>query len=177
VDYAQRHEPAPRQHARPNQRADLVPAWERERYAAYPTIGRRLGGGDAGTLLGRLTKLFGVLAIVTLLGAALILLPNFLGGIAGPGPASPSPTTPNATASPTVPPTPTPVPEPTTITHRIAAGETLFAISVEYGVTVEQILAANPAITNPNLIQVGQVIVIPPDDFEVPTAAPAQPSP
>jgi nucleoid-associated protein YgaU len=183
VDYAQRHEPPARPQPRPSsrdqwsaQRVDLIPSWERQRYAASPTIGTRLGLGDSGELLGRLTKLFAVAALIALLGALLILAPSFLGGIGAPAVPTPSPT-PTVAASPTPPPTPTPTPEPTTVTHTIAPGDTLFGIAVQYGVTVEQILAANPQITNPNLIQVGQVIVIPPDDFPVPTPPRASPSP
>jgi hypothetical protein len=44
--------------------------------------------------------------------------------------------------------------------YTVRAGDTLFLISRRFGITVEQILAANPQITNPNLIFVGQVICI-----------------
>ena len=43
----------------------------------------------------------------------------------------------------------------------VAQGDTLWAIAARYGVTVEELLAANPAISNPNRIQVGQKVVIP----------------
>jgi LysM repeat protein len=183
VDYAQRHEPPSRPQPRPAsrdqwaaQREDIVPSWGRERYGAFPTIGTRLRLGDGGELLGRLTRLFAIAAVIAVVAALLILAPNFLGGIGAPGVPTPSPT-PLVTAPPTAPPTPSPTPEPTTVTHTIQPGDTLFGISVQYGVTVEQILAANPQVTNPNLIQVGQVIVIPPDDFPVPTPPSASPSP
>ena len=45
--------------------------------------------------------------------------------------------------------------------HDIAAGETLSAIAKEHGTTVEALLAANPEITDPNLIKAGQAVVIP----------------
>jgi hypothetical protein len=46
-------------------------------------------------------------------------------------------------------------------TYVIVAGDTLSRIAETFGVTVDQILAANPSITDPNLIRVGQVISIP----------------
>src|SRR5688572_20597110 len=45
-------------------------------------------------------------------------------------------------------------------THVVQAGETLFSIARRYGLTVEQVAAAN-GITNPALIYVGQVLTIP----------------
>lgn len=45
--------------------------------------------------------------------------------------------------------------------HTVKAGETLFGIAKQNNVSREAILAANPEITNPGLIQVGQVIRIP----------------
>lgn len=44
----------------------------------------------------------------------------------------------------------------------VKTGETLLRISRRFGVTIEQILAANPQITNKDLIYVGQIICIPP---------------
>ncbi|MBN1122354.1 MAG: LysM peptidoglycan-binding domain-containing protein [Anaerolineae bacterium] len=50
-------------------------------------------------------------------------------------------------------------------THVVQAGETLYRIAAQYGLTVEQLAAAN-GITNPALIYVGQVLVIPNGDGE-----------
>jgi LysM repeat protein len=44
--------------------------------------------------------------------------------------------------------------------HVVARGETLQSIARQYGVTVQALISANQ-ITNPNLIQVGQKLVIP----------------
>jgi len=57
-------------------------------------------------------------------------------------------------------PTPAPLPPAPRVTHTIKSGDTLYAIAVKYGTTVQAISAANN-ISNPNLIQVGQVLVIP----------------
>jgi LysM repeat protein len=53
----------------------------------------------------------------------------------------------------------TPDPEPQ-IKHTVKSGETLFAISTKYGTTVAKIVEAND-IVNPNLIDIGQVLIIP----------------
>ena len=45
--------------------------------------------------------------------------------------------------------------------YTIKAGDNLYAIAISYGITLEQLLAANPEITNPGLIFVGQIINIP----------------
>ena len=44
--------------------------------------------------------------------------------------------------------------------HTVAEGETLWGVAARYGVTVEDLLASNPAIKNPNLIRVGQKVVV-----------------
>jgi LysM repeat protein len=44
--------------------------------------------------------------------------------------------------------------------HVVQAGENAFRIALRYGTTIEAIAAAN-GISNPNLIFVGQVLVIP----------------
>jgi hypothetical protein len=53
-----------------------------------------------------------------------------------------------------------------TTSHTVKPGETLFGIANQSNVSREAILAANPEISNPSLIQVGQVI-------RIPTQAPA----
>ncbi len=46
-------------------------------------------------------------------------------------------------------------------THMVKKGETLWAIARRYGLTVEELLMVNGNIKNPNLIYVGQKVVIP----------------
>ncbi len=46
--------------------------------------------------------------------------------------------------------------------YTVKAGDTLFSISRKFGVTVEEILAANLQIVNRDIILIGQVICIPP---------------
>lgn len=61
------------------------------------------------------------------------------------------------TQTPTSTPTPTPIPP---LVHQVREGETLIAIADEYDTAVEAILALNPDV-DPELIQVGQLLLIP----------------
>ncbi len=73
---------------------------------------------------------------------------------------------PTAEATPEVP--PTPLPEPTQApaagtcppTHTVQAGENLYRIALRYGLTYQELAAAN-GITNPDAIQAGTVLTIP----------------
>ena len=68
-------------------------------------------------------------------------------------------TIPGTAATP--PTTPTKPPAPSTDTkYTVKSGDTLTKIAAVYGVTVQQLVAANK-ITNPNLVYVGQVLLIP----------------
>jgi LysM repeat protein len=84
---------------------------------------------------------------------------------------TPAPTaTVAATPQPTVtslPPTPTPAivtpePSPTPVIYVVVAGDMLSAIAQKYGVTLAEILKANPQIKDPNRILVGDRVTIPP---------------
>ena len=63
--------------------------------------------------------------------------------------------TPTQTPTPTS--TPTPVPP---LAHQVQEGETLIFLASEYDTTIEAILALNPDV-DPELIQVGQLLLIP----------------
>lgn len=103
---------------------------------------------------------------VTWLAAATLLLV----GLAGcrNEPRNPVLLTPVATPIPTAPatstvlPSPTPVPSPTpkVVIHIVQQGETLLAIAEQYGVTVQEIVAAN-GLENPDHLQIGQELIIP----------------
>lgn len=45
--------------------------------------------------------------------------------------------------------------------HVVRPGESLYSIAAQYGTTVNAIVSANPQVTNPALIYVGQVLIIP----------------
>ena len=50
---------------------------------------------------------------------------------------------------------------PSKTTHSVVSGDTLWGISNRYNVKLEDLLKVNPGIKNPNLIRVGEVVVIP----------------
>lgn len=58
-------------------------------------------------------------------------------------------------------PPPTPMPTATPIVYTIAAGDTMLAIALQRGNTVAEIMALNPGI-RPEMLQIGQQIVLPP---------------
>jgi LysM repeat protein len=51
-------------------------------------------------------------------------------------------------------------PSPTPLTHIVRAKETLLMIAAQYGVTLDALLALNPDV-NPNLLSIGQALLIP----------------
>jgi LysM repeat protein len=71
-------------------------------------------------------------------------------------------------ATPTAAPVPTATPRPTT--YRIRPGDSLIAIARRFGLTLGQLLNANPTITDANSIQAGAVLMIPSRD--APTGLP-----
>ncbi len=65
-------------------------------------------------------------------------------------------------------------------TYVVQVGDTLAKIASRYGTTVSAIMAVNPQIYNPNVIYVGQVIVLPassgyPTPYPPPTTPPTKP--
>ncbi len=130
------------------------PSWERpHRYEAYPTLRTRVGLPN----IPRIAVAFGGLILAALL---LFLIPPLLlrpGGDSGAGGATPTPSSGEPTAS--LAPTPTPAPTPQLYT--IAAGDTLSKVADKFGITLNDLLAANPGIKNPDKISIGQEIVIP----------------
>lgn len=61
-------------------------------------------------------------------------------------------------------PTPTAVPavvEPEELTYEVQQGDLLGSIAQTFGVSLDELLAANPQVTDPNAIQIGDVLTIP----------------
>jgi LysM repeat protein len=131
------------------------PDWERpRRYEAYPTIRTRVGLPKV-----RVPSIAIMAGAVAILALALFFLPGMLnlggGGTTSPTAPPSSAAAPSASVAPTVPPAPTPV------VYTIKKGDTLSKIATANGITVDELLAANPAIKDPNKISLGQQIVIP----------------
>jgi LysM repeat protein len=137
---------------RPAGEAITGPTWERiQRFEAYPTIKTKTGMRGAP----RIAVLAGAVGIAAI---ALFMLPALLG--IGGGPSSsvkPGGSGGASTASPA----PTAVPAPTPLVYIVKKGDNLGKIAKKHGVTIDELLAVNPEITNPNEISLGQVIVIP----------------
>lgn len=63
--------------------------------------------------------------------------------------------------TPTPSPTPTPTPTPTPVVYLIEEGDTLLALAIDNNTTVDAIETLNPGI-QPNLLQIGQQVILPP---------------
>ena len=103
--------------------------------------------------------------LILVLAAVLLFLfgPRLLGlgGAEDPFGGGGAAPTPSASVEPTDSPEPTPPPAPTPQVHVVARGDTMSKIARKYGVTVEEIMAANPKIKNPDRIDIGDEITIP----------------
>jgi LysM repeat protein len=113
-------------------------------------------------------SLAALLLAVAILGAGGFGLYSMLASEPDPEPTAPavtaSPTgTPPPTNTPTPPPSPTPTPTPLPPrAHDVEEGETLSDIAELYGVSMDEILALNPEV-DPELINAGQVLLVPAD--------------
>jgi LysM repeat protein len=81
-----------------------------------------------------------------------------------------TPIAPPVTIAPSLPVEATPSPIPTAQVYIVQAGDSLSGIAERFGLTLGQILVANPDITDPNQIRAGDPIIIPPPD--APTGLP-----
>ena len=158
----------PRRERERDRDAIVGPSWESaRRYEAYPTIRTRAGLPS----LPRLAVLAVALAVAAV---ALFFLPAILGvgGGGGDDTSTPNPSgsqgASTASLEPTAPAAPTPQ------VYVIKSGDTLSEIAKSFGLTVEELLAANKdTIPDPDKIVAGDEIVIPakpPDEFTEPSA-------
>ncbi len=135
------------------------PAWERpQRYDAYPSLRTRIGLPPM-----RGIPRLGIYALI-LATAALFLFfvgPSLLGISQGDQGAAGASPTPAASADATDSPLPTEPPAPTAQVYIVVKGDTMSKIAKKNGVTVEELLAANKQIKNPNKIKIGDEITIP----------------
>ena len=141
--------------------ADVIDAYRRRRGRMVPL----LLGGLAVVLL--VVGLF--LVVIWLTGGGLPSLPFLSTDTPTPTQTyTPPPPTATPTITLTPPPSETPTPEGPK-TYIVESGDTLFSIAEEFGVSIDQLLAYNPEITDPNNIPIGSQIIIPPVDAPLPT--------
>jgi LysM repeat protein len=89
--------------------------------------------------------------------------------------------TPTATATielptPSISPSATPQPSPTPFTHTIVKGDMLGGIAFQYGLTVDDLLAANPGI-DPGFLTIGSSLIVPLEENELLVEATPVPMP
>ncbi len=152
-------EPTPRTPVQQDPSELFGPAWERpRRYEAYPSLRTRMGI----PALGGLPKV-ATWGLVLVVAALFVFLfgPGLLGFGKDDGGTAGATATPSASEQITAEPSPTEPPAPTPQVYVVAKGDTMSKIAKRFGVTVEQILAANPQIKNPNKIQIGDQVTIP----------------
>ncbi|MCJ7711246.1 MAG: LysM peptidoglycan-binding domain-containing protein [Chloroflexi bacterium] len=135
------------------------PAWEKpQRYEAYPSLRTRVGLPSFGGGISRLGV--AVLALVFAAVGLFFVGPMLLGiGNDGGGGAAATPRATVAAATPSA--APTLAPAPTPQVYVVAKGDTMSKIAKKFGVTVEEILAANPQVQNANKIDIGDELTIP----------------
>ena len=125
------------------------------RYEAYPTIRTRAGLRPARPAA-RAAVLAGALIDR---GAALFMLPWPLARRRGGSGSSPSTGWP--VRAPVTPVSRNRCPAPTPRTYTIKSKDTLLKVAKMFGITLAELLAANPKIKNPDKIALGQQIIIP----------------
>ena len=135
-------------------RAVAGPSWERpRRYEAYPTLKTRIG-------LPSIPRI-GLAALAIIVAAVVLFSLPFLLKLVGGGGGGGALATPTPTAAASASVTPSDVAPATPQVYVVKPGVTLLKIGMIYGLTVDQLLAANKQIKNPNKIAVGDEIVIP----------------
>ncbi|MFL5675249.1 MAG: LysM peptidoglycan-binding domain-containing protein [Chloroflexota bacterium] len=133
--------------------ATAGPSWERMQHVdSYP----RIKGESRMRGVPRAALFAGALGIAALI---LFMLPAIIGfgGGGSSSSASPKASGPASAASAS----PTAIPAPTPVVYVIKKGDTLSKVANKFDVQLEDLLAANPTITNPNKISLGQEIIIP----------------
>jgi LysM repeat protein len=147
---------------RSRRRDPAAPEWERGRtMEAFPTLrARRLPELSVPPIL------VSVIALA-LAAAVLFALPGLL-GFGNPGGAVATPTQgPSSSQAPLSSLAPTPVPQPTQQTYAVRDGDTLSRIAKRFGITLDELIAANTeTVPDPDKLAVGDVLIIPAADSD-----------
>ena len=143
---------------------ELSPA-EEERVRVVPLHKRRSMDDEAPRAALRLPRIpggtRGAAALLVLAAVILFSLPTILKGVNGFIAGVTATPTPSASPTSDVSPSPTPTPEPEAVLYRVKSGDTLGKIAERFQVSIDVIMSANPEITSPELIRVGQELIIP----------------
>jgi LysM repeat protein len=145
---------------RPPPHGDTGPSWERpRRYEAYPSLRTRIGLAGLPSM-----PRVGVMAAALALAAiAVFFLPQLLGVGSPPDDSGVQPSgSASASGRPSVQASPTPVPQPTPQIYIVKEGDLFGRIAQNFGLTIEQLQAANPQIEDIDRINIGDQIIIPP---------------
>jgi len=159
VAHRQRGRPAERGDRRPASGLAAGPSWERpRRMDAYPTLKTRVGLPS----ISAPPILIGLAALV-IAAVALFILPTLLGIGNPPDSGARSTATAAATAVASgTPAPPTPTPGPTQQVYLVQAGDTMSRIANRFGVPLQTLIDANrETIPNPDVLQIGQEVLIP----------------
>jgi LysM repeat protein len=159
------------QRERDRERDAIVgPSWERaRRYEAYPTIRSRAG-------LPALPRLAVMAAALVIAAVGLFFLPALLGIGGGDGDGGPTTAPSSSQAVPSASVASTRPPEPTAQVYLVKEGDTLSKIASSFDLTLEELLAANPQITDPDKVGIGDEITIPATPQSEFTDSSAEPS-
>lgn len=109
----------------------------------------------------RLSSLRSFAAFILLLGVALFAAPSIFKGIGALVSGLGSEPTPVASATATPEASPTPEPTNEQVVYTIKRGDTLTEISQKFQVSIDVIIGANPEVTDPNNLRIGQRLIIP----------------
>ena len=143
---------------------ELSPA-EEERVRVVPLHKRRSMDDEAPRAALRLPRIpggtRGAAALLVFAAVVLFSLPTILKGVNGFIAGVTATPTPSASPTSDVSPSPTPTPEPEAVLYRVKSGDTLGRIAERFQVSIDVIMSANPEITSPELIRVGQELIIP----------------
>jgi len=143
---------------------ELSPS-EEERVRVVPLHKRRSMDDEAPRAALRLPKIpggtRGAAALLVLAAVVLFSIPTILKGVNGFIAGVTATPSPSASPSSDVSPSPTPTPTAESLIYRVKSGDTLGKIAERFQVSIEVIMSVNPEITRPELIRVGQEIIIP----------------
>jgi LysM repeat protein len=118
--------------------------------------------------------------VIVLAAAALFFLPSFLLGLGGDDAATPTPSASGAAASAPPEGSPSPSPAPTPFVYTVKSGDTLSGIATQFDVTLDDLIAANPELKDPDMLGVGDKLIIPIGGFQPspsPSPSPVEASP